>query len=137
MDPTLGTLIGGIAIAVITFLGSPWITARLAARQANDPVMGWKAAFEDLKQRADRQEKRIEALETEVNRLEDENATKTAVIVRQEYVMRQQGRMIVARDSRISQLEQVFRAGGGIAPPPDPSVHYWLTLTPPEGIQTS
>lgn len=136
MDPALAALITGLGVALVTYIFSPWLKARLRERQTNDPALGWQTAVKAVTDRADKLEKRVTSLETEVVRLEDENATKTATIARLENVARDQGRMIIARDGRISQLIHVLRNASLDVPRADPAMEYWLTQTPSGGIAT-
>lgn len=127
MDPAVGTLIGGIIIAVITFIISPWIKSVLDRQKENDPVLGWKTAVDEVKQQATKLAERVSNLEAEISRLEDDNAVKTSIIARLDMATIEQSHMLSARDTRIAQLEGLWRAAmGGPPPPPDPAIVYWL-----------
>lgn len=134
MDPALASLITGVVVVVVTYIASPWLKARLRERQENDPALGWQTAVKEVRDRADKLEKRVTSLEAEVERLEDENASKTSMIARLEQVSREQSRMIVARDGRIGQLVAVLRHADIGIPRADPALEYWLTQTPSGGL---
>lgn len=127
MDVANATLITGIVVAVITYVISPWVQERVKERRKNDPALGWKTAVANLQLQVTEQDKRIGVLEAEVQRLEDDNATKTATITKLERIIEDQSNMILARDARIGQLLKIFKASTGQDPPsPDPAFAYWL-----------
>lgn len=136
MDPAVAGLISAIGGGVLLYVISPMINRRLEAARSNDPALGWKTAVEEVRTQAKELAARVTTLEAEVERLEDDNNLKTATIARQEETIRQQSNMLVARDSRIAQLESVFHSASLSLPPADPSVAYWLTFTPSGGIKT-
>lgn len=135
VDAATGTLIGGVVVAIITFVINPWVQARLKKQQENDPTLGWRTAVEEVKNQAIDLAKRVTALETENTQLEEKVAhlteqvnDKSDIIRKLEQVVESQSNMIFARDARIAQLVAVYKASTATEPPPpDPAFVYWLT----------
>lgn len=137
MDGAVWAMIGVVAASIVSYVINPWVQARLKKQQENDPALGWQMAVREVRERAERLEKRVTSLETEVERLEDDNASKTATIARLEQIARDQSRMLIARDGRIGQLAAVMRSAKIDIPRADPALEYWLTQTPSGGLAIS
>jgi hypothetical protein len=73
-----------------------------------------------MEKRIDQLDGEVKNLRDEVARLEDDRDVKTRVIAQQEKIIEDQGRAILARDHRISQLESAWPHGISL-PQPDPA----------------
>jgi uncharacterized protein YhaN len=134
VDAATGTLLGGIAVAVITYVLNPWVRARLKKQQENDPVMGWRSYVEDLTKRVSALEAENVKLEEKVQVLESQIDDKTGVITRQETVISEQSSLITAQNSWIASLLAFIRASKLDPPLMDPAVAYWMRRS--EGEKT-
>jgi peptidoglycan hydrolase CwlO-like protein len=126
VDAATGTLIGGVAIAVITYILNPWIRSVLKKQRENDPQQGWRSYVEDLT-------KRVAALEAENLKLEEKVGVltaqiddKTGIINRQESVIAEQSSLITAQNNWIASLLTFIRSSKLDPPLMDPAVAYWL-----------
>lgn len=134
MDAAAWTVVGGVAVAVVTYVINPWVKDRLEKARSNDPAMGWRTAVDEVKNQATELTKRVTALEAEneelekkVESLQEQLNDKSSTIAKLERVVEDQSNMILARDARNSQLAAVYRsATGQEPPPPDPAFAYWL-----------
>lgn len=131
MDSAGWTVVGGVIVAVVTYVVSPWIKAKLDAQRENDPALGWRKAVKNLEDRVDALEEENAKLEGELADVRVQLNDKTATIARLTAVISEQSNMINARDTRIIQLVRAYRtATNDEPPPPDPAIAYWLSYTP-------
>jgi predicted RNase H-like nuclease (RuvC/YqgF family) len=135
LDGAVATLIGGVAIAVITYIISPWVKARLEKQRENDPAQGWQRAVKNLEDRVDALEEENAKLEGELAEVKMQLDDKTGIILRQEKVIADQGRMIDARDRYMARVRRIWkdRMPDEEFPPPLPAYAYWLNHSSENG----
>jgi hypothetical protein len=127
MDSAVWAMLGVVAASVVAYVINPWVQARLKKQQENDPALGWKMAVSSLETRVTALEEENLELEAKVATLQTQVVDKTAVIARQDGIIRDQSRIIEACQARVAQLEALWRTRFGEPPPvPDPAVAYWL-----------
>ena len=135
MEPSALTALLTFAGLVVTAIIAPMVVSRIKERESRDPTNGWRAAFEYMERNnAERDKKigdlesKVDSLEEEVRKLENDNDLKTRTIARLETVVEEQSRAITARDHRIAQLEGAWPTDMTM-PRPDPAFDYQRTRT--------
>ena len=128
MDAAVASVVVGLGVAIMTAVVSPVVVSQVKKREERDPTKGWQAAFSFMEKRIDELDGEVKTLRGEVSRLEDDLDSKNMTIARQEHIIEQQGRAILARDHRITQLESAWPSGITL-PQPDPAFTSLLGTT--------
>ena len=124
----MASVVAGLGVAIVTAIGSPVVASQVKKREERDPTKGWQAAFTFMQRRLDELGEEVKTLRGEVAQLEDDLDAKNKTIARQQHLIEEQTRAILARDHRIAQLESSW-PNGITLPQPDPAYRSLLGTT--------